>query len=293
MSKKNILTVVICYFIWGVMPLYWHMLGEVDSVLILCCRIIFGALFSIILLGCMKRLGDLKAMFKNRDAMKYLLIAAPVITINWGVYIWAVGAGHTLDASLGYYMNPLLVFLLSIIIFKEKCGRLQLIAVIVAIIGVGVSVAIYGKFPFVALILAASFAAYGVVKKLAHVDPIVSTAVETLCLTPFFIIYTLLFQKGGMAALSTLQIILLVLCGALTVIPLMLYSSAVNNVPFVTVGFAQYLSPTLMAVCGVMIGETMTSDKLLSMIFIVAALIIYSIGMVRDYKKAKLAEAAS
>ena len=292
MPKKSLFTVVLCYTIWGVMPLYWHLLANVSPTLVLCCRLIFGALFCVLLLCCMKRFADIPALFKNKAAMRYLLVAAPVICINWGVYIWAIGAGHTLDASLGYYMNPLLVFVFSILLFKEKCGGIQLIAIIVAIAGVAISVLVYGRFPYVALILALSFAAYGVIKKKAHADPIVSTAVETLSVTPFFLLFCLFFQRESIAALQGAEPLLLVIGGALTVVPLMLYASSVNHLPFVTVGFAQYICPTLMGVCGVLMGETLTPDKLLSLLFILAALLIYSVGMVRDYKKAKREEAA-
>ncbi len=292
MDKKNLFFVVLCYVLWGTLPLYWHLLSGVGAVLVLCCRLIFAAIFSVLVLLCMKRGKEIIAMLKDRAVMKYLLIAAPVICINWGVYIWAVSVGRTLDASLGYYMNPLVVFLFSTLLFKEKCGRLQLVAIIVAAVGVAISVLLYGKFPYVALILALCFALYGVLKKKAHTDPIVSMAVETLVMTPFFLIFALLFQREAVAALQSYEAVLLMLGGALTAIPLMLYASAVNHLPFITVGFTQYINPTLMCISGLILGETLTTDKILSLGFILVALVIYSVGMVRDDKKAKAEEAA-
>ncbi len=286
MSKKNLLTVILCYALWGILPLYWHLLGGVNAVLILCCRIVFGLLFCLLLLLCLKRFAPLFQLLKNKEAMKFLLVAAPVICVNWGVYIYSVSVGRTLDASLGYYMNPLIVFIFSILIFKEKCGPLQLASLLVALIGVGISVAVYGSFPALALVMAFSFAIYGVLKKKAHADPLLSITVETLVVMPFFLLYALLFQHENIASLTLGQTLLLILGGPVTVIPLILFSNAVNTLPFVTVGFAQYLSPTLMAICAVFMGETLTSDKLITLLFILAALVLYSVGMVKDHKKA-------
>ena len=280
----NMFLVVFCYAFWGVLPLYWHLLSGVDAVVVLCCRIVFAALFSTLLLVCMGRFKELVHTFKNRAVMKYLLLSAPAVAINWGLFIWSVSMGHTLDASLGYYMNPLIVFAFSVCIFKEKCGKLQLVALAVAVIGVALSVALYGKLPLMPLGMACSFAAYGLIKKLAHADPIISIAVETLMLSPFAILFTLLCKSAVLPACSGFELTLLVLGGAITAIPLMAFSSAVNNVPFLTVGFAQYLSPTLMAVCSLIMGETMTRDKLVPMLFVIAALVIYTIGMVRQHK---------
>lgn len=289
--RWNMFLVIFCYALWGILPLYWHMLTAVDAVVVLCCRIVFAGLFSSLMLLCMGRLNTLWATFKNREVMKYLLISAPIIATNWGLYIWSVIAGHTLDASLGYYMNPLIVFAFSVLIFKEKCGKLQLFAVALAIIGVVVSICIYGSVPLMPLAMACTFALYGLIKKLAHADPIASIAVESIVLTPFAILYVLLFKPAVLPACSGLELALLILGGAITAIPLMAFSSAVNNVPFVTVGFAQYISPTLMALCGFIMGEVMTGDKLVPMIFVVAALVLYTIGMVKQHKEAETAKA--
>lgn len=287
--KRNIFLVVFCYALWGILPLYWHMLTGVDAIVVLCCRIVFAAVFSTLMLCCMGRFKTLVDTFKNREVMKYLLLAAPVIAANWGLYIWSVIAGHTLDASLGYYMNPLIVFAFSVLLFKEKCGKLQLAAVALAVIGVIVSVVIYGSMPFMPLGMACTFALYGLIKKLAHADPIASIAVESIVLAPFAIAFVLIFKPAVLPACSALELTLLILGGAITAVPLMAFSSAVNNVPFVTVGFAQYISPTLMALCGFIMGEVMTRDKLIPMIFVVAALVIYTIGMVKQHKETEKA----
>lgn len=295
-SKKSLLMVLAGYVIWGVLPLYWHALSGIDSIVILCCRILMSAISTTLLLFATGRLKELWAVMRNKQLMKFLLPAALLVTINWGVYIWAVNTGHVTDSSLGYYMNPLVVALFGTLIFKERCGKMELFALLLAAAGVILSTLQYGAFPYIAITLAISFALYGMFKKFAHVDGTVSIAVETIVLSPAALLFLLLSPRTHMAlqTATPLQFVLLVLAGIVTAAPLIMYTQGVNGLPFITMGFLQYVCPTLMLILGVLImGEPFTVAQGVSFAFIWAGLILFSIGMVRREKKQAALEAAT
>ena len=295
-DKKSLLMVLAGYVIWGVLPLYWHTLSGIDPIVILCCRIVMSAVCTTLLLLVTGRLSELWAVMRNKQLMKFLIPAALTVTVNWGVYIWAVSAGHVTDSSLGYYMNPLVVFLFGTLIFKERCGKMELFALLFAAAGVLLSTLQYGAFPYIAIALAVSFALYGMFKKFAHVDGTVSIAVETVVLFPAALLF-LILSPGTQAAIETatpLQYIFLVLAGIVTAAPLIMYTQGVNGLPFITMGFLQYVCPTLMLILGVLImGEPFTVAQGVSFAFIWAGLILFSIGMIKREKKQAALEAAA
>ncbi|MBR2156196.1 MAG: EamA family transporter RarD, partial [Clostridia bacterium] len=171
MKNRSFFITMLTYIIWGLLPLYWKLLSHVPAVLTLCCRIIFSLVFTAAVIIITRRLDKFKALLKDKPTMLKLAAASLLITVNWGTYIYAVASGHTLDASLGYYMNPLVVFAASMVIFKEKTSILQIVSICIAASGVIITLLIFGTVPVTALIMAFSFAAYGSVKKFAHVDP--------------------------------------------------------------------------------------------------------------------------
>lgn len=295
-DKRSLLMVLAGYVIWGVLPLYWHTLSGIDPIVILCCRIVMSAVCTTLLLLVTGRLSELWAVMRNKQLMKFLIPAALTVTVNWGVYIWAVSAGHVTDSSLGYYMNPLVVFLFGTLIFKERCGKMELFALLFAAAGVLLSTLQYGAFPYIAITLAVSFALYGMFKKFAHVDGTVSIAVETVVLFPAALLF-LILSPGTQAAIETatpLQYIFLVLAGIVTAAPLIMYTQGVNGLPFITMGFLQYVCPTLMLILGVLImGEPFTVAQGVSFAFIWAGLILFSIGMIKREKKQAALEAAA
>lgn len=293
-DRKNVLMVTACYVIWGLLPLYWHALARISPMVVLSCRILMSAVFTVALLAAQKRLPEVFAVFRDKRTMKFLLPATVLITINWGTYIWAVSAGMVTDSSLGYYMNPLVVFLLGIFLFKERCGKLELFALLLAAAGVVLVTAEFGKFPYVAIVLACSFALYGMFKKFAHVDGMVSIAAETLVLTPFAILYLLLSPQSAPAfSLATpLEWTLLLLAGVVTATPLIMYSQGVNGLPFITMGFLQYVCPTLMLLLAVLMGEPFTAAQAVSFAFIWAGLILFTWGMFRRSRPQKAKAAA-
>lgn len=277
---------MLTYIIWGLLPLYWKLLSHVPAVLILCCRIMFSLVFAGAIIIISRRMGEFKALIKDRPTITKMVIASLLITANWGIYIYAVASGHTLDASLGYYMNPLVVFAASMIIFKEKTSLLQVVSICVAACGVVITLLLFGTVPITALLLAFSFAAYGSVKKFAHVDPLLGIAVETMVTAPVALIVSLSLFGDTISALTLRDGLLLMLAGPVTAVPMILYSAGVNHLDFKTVGILQYISPSLMLLIGILSGEAISPEKLIPFIAVLIALVIYSIGMLRKGKPA-------
>ncbi len=293
MKERNIglISTLTCYILWGLLPLYWHALEELDAVFILSNRIIWSALFTVTLLLAQKRLGEIKAVLRDKKKMRFMIPAAITITINWGVYIWAVNAGHLLDSSLGYYMNPLVVFAIGIALFHETCGAIEWGSLGFAIVGVLLATVAYGAFPWIAIALALSFGLYGTLKKLAGVGGVTSIAVETLLVGPFALAFLLFApaSRASIAMLDPLKIVLLLLTGIVTASPLILFTFGVNRLPLSTVGFLQYVSPTLQMVIGVLVfREVLTHDRIIAFAFIGVALVLYTIGMVRRARHSRL-----
>jgi len=232
-------------------------------------------------------MGVLRDILKDKALMRYLIPAAVLISFNWGFYIWAINAGHVLDCSLGYYISPLMAFLLGVIVFREKYSNLQLAAVVLAAAGLLISVVTFGSFPYISLSLALSFAIYGLLKKKAHTDPVASIATETLVMSPFMLVVALFFLSDSIRALNVPDILLLAGGGIVTALPLILYASSINNISMVIVGFFQYISPSLLLVYGIFRGETLSVPQLISFVFIGLGLIVFSVALIRTAKMNK------
>jgi len=286
-NKKGITIALSCYVLWGILPAYWNLLTGVNPLFILCCRIVFAFLFMIVVMTATGRIKAFKDTIKSIETMRYLVPAALLITINWGLYIWAVNNGRVLDSSLGYYMNPLIAFLLGVLLFREKYLKLQLVAVAFAVAGVIISLIAFGSFPIVALGLSLSFAVYGVLKKKAHADPAASIAVESLIVAPFALVFSFIFLSDSIATINVTQLLLLIGGGILTAVPLLLYARAVNDIPFIIVGFFQYISPSLALSYGLLTGEIPSGSQIISFIFIGIGLILFSLALLQKAKKSK------
>ena len=259
--------------------------------LILCGRVIFAFVFMMCLIAVNGKMQLFLDTLTDKSKMKYLVPAAVLISFNWGLFIYAVNTGQIMYSSLGYYMNPLIAFLMGVIIFREKYTALQLIAVGLAFTGLIVSIIAYGRVPIISISLALSFGAYGVLKKKANADPNSGIAIESMIITPFALIFAFAFMIEPMRTASIIEWVLLVLGGAATAIPLVLYSRAINDVPFITVGFLQYISPSLGLAYGFLVGIRPTESQIVSFIFIGLGLIVFSIALVRIAKKERLEQA--
>ena len=164
-TKKSLLALLLCYLIWGLQPIYWNLLGSFNSMFILCVRIVMSMIFTWLYLICSGRLRELLAAFRNKKLMKYLVPASVFICADWGLFNWAVMNGHVLDTALGYYMNPMVIFIIGLVLFRERGHLLEYIAVGVAFIGVLITTVQYGSFPLISVLCAIAWPIYATVKK--------------------------------------------------------------------------------------------------------------------------------
>jgi chloramphenicol-sensitive protein RarD len=274
------------YFLWGLLPIYWKLVEVVNPKEILANRIFWSFIFMAVVLLLTKKQQllsqTLKGFAKNKKQMAALIIASLLISINWFIYIWAVNSGHMVEASLGYYINPLISLLLGMIVLKEKLTAIQYVSFSLATIGVLIISFSYGRFPWVAVALAVSFGLYGLAKKLINIESAVGLTLETLVVAPIALVYmTLLFFKGdgslftGNAGINAL----LIGAGPATAIPLLYFSKGAQKIPLSLLGLLQYIAPTLTLLLGIFIyGEPFSKIQLLSFMFIWCALSIYSLA---------------
>lgn len=290
MQKKSVAVALMAYVLWGVLPIYWRYLARLDPLFVLANRIIWAAVTTFLMLVVTKKARALLELFKDWSRLKYIIPAAIVITLNWGVYIWAVGVGRVIDSSLGYFMNPLAVAVCGMVMFKERVSKLEGAALLLALAGVALTTAQYGGFPFVAVTLAVTFASYGTLKKFAHTDGLVSVCAETIIVAPIALAYVI-FAPGSASSLSgitALETVLCVAAGFVTAMPLVFYTYGVTRLPFITMGFLQYIAPTMMLIIGILQGEPFTSSQGVSFGFIWAGLALFTIGMVKRTKNKEL-----
>ncbi|WP_059171406.1 EamA family transporter RarD [Bacillus sp. FJAT-27445] len=284
--KKGALQAGSAYLIWGLLPIYWKLLGNVDSTEILANRIFWSLGFMLAVLAFTKKLPsflDILKKFKTQRKQLYALsIASVLISINWFVYIWAVNNGQMIEASLGYYINPLVVVLLGVIVLKEKLTVAQYASFGLALIGVLIMSVSYGRIPWVALTLAFSFGFYGLAKKLIKVDSAIGLTLETMAVTPIAAGYMIYLLANGTSAFlhhGTETHLLLALAGAATALPLLLFTGGAQKIPLSMLGFLQYIAPTLSLMLGIFVyGEHFSGLQLLAFIFIWSALTLYSLS---------------
>lgn len=294
-EKKGILDALLAYMIWGVFPLYWTMLEHVDSMEILLGRVIWSFVFTLILIIVIgqrkKLLEDLVYLWRHKIQFWSLAAASFVIAINWYIYIYAVTHNHVLDSSMGYYINPLISVVFGMLIFKEKLSRAQLFSVAIALFGVAVMAINYGKVPWIALLLAMSFAIYGVLKKKIVLDATRGLAIETMFILPFALLYYVyIFNKGDMSFLhvNVKTDVLMIVSGIITAIPLILFAKGAQRIPLYLLGFIQYVSPTIVLFLGVLLyKEPFTTIELAAFSCIWFALIIFSLSKILEVRKMK------
>ena len=266
---------------WGFQPLYWALFPDTDSYVMLFVRIVLSALFSVLLLALTHRAHELKELFRNRAIMKYLAPAALFLFFDWAVFIVAVNSGHVLDCSLGYYINPLILFGFGVLIYKESCSKLQLISLCVAAVGVIISTVAYGDFPWLALVIAFNWSIYAMLKKNVPIDGVLSIAAETLMMTPVALILLFVFKRPELMSASGIEIPLLLGSGIVTALPMFIFSDCVSRLPLIIMCFGQYLGPTFNLICGVIMHETFSRSEIVSFVFFISAVILFTVGEMR------------
>src|SRR5699024_3805699 len=279
--NKGIMIGVLAYLIWGLLPLYWKALDDVRADVIFAQRIIWSFVFIFLFILLTKRLRpfltELKRVFSNKKILFSIIIASLVIGTNWLVFIWAVQHNYVVQVSLGYYINPLMSVLFGVIILKERLSGLQQLSVLLALVGVLYLTMTYKVFPWVSIILAISFAVYGLFKKIANLNSTFSLMIETAILTPAALFY-LLYQFGGSLGFvaSTATNALLLSTGIASAVPLLLFGVAVLHMPLSLTGFLQYIAPTIMLFIGVILyKEPFTINHLVTFLLIWTSIILY------------------
>ncbi|ESU30916.1 hypothetical protein G3A_19615 [Bacillus sp. 17376] len=285
-QQAGVLYAAFSYILWGFLPVYWKLLDHVNADEILANRVFWSFFFIAIILVLNKKwrlfTGTLLGLAQNKKQLATLAVASMLISINWFMYIWAVNTDQMIEASLGYYINPLVSVLLGMVFLKERLSLLQFISFALAAIGVLIMTISYGQFPWIALSLAISFGLYGLAKKMIKVDSAVGLALETLVVMPLAAIYIGYLMNQGTNSLfsGTLSTTLLLAgAGAATAVPLLFFAKGAQRIPLATLGILQYIAPTLTLFLGVFVyHETFSSIHLLAFTFIWSALILYSLS---------------
>ncbi|MDF1508726.1 EamA family transporter RarD [Robertmurraya sp. DFI.2.37] len=284
--KVGVLQAAFSYLIWGLLPIYWKLLEHVNADEILANRVIWSFVLMVLLLLLTRKwplfLETLKGLKQNQKRLWALITASLLVSGNWFVYIWAVNHDQMIQASLGYYINPLVSVLLGVIFLHEKLSPLQYISFTMATVGVLILSISYGQIPWIALALAFSFGLYGLAKKLIKVDSTIGLTLETMVVTPLalgYVIYLFVQEQNMFLAASFTTDLLLIGAGAATALPLLYFAKGAQKIPLSMLGFIQYIAPTLTLILGVFFyGEHFTKTHLLSFIFIWGALTIYSLS---------------
>jgi chloramphenicol-sensitive protein RarD len=285
-QTKGVLYAAFSYLIWGFLPLYWKPLHHVGSGEILAHRIFWSFILMIAVMFVLKRNIQLKRdfniLFTNKKQFFSVLAASLLISGNWLLYIWAVNHDHVVEASLGYYINPLVNVVLGMLVLKERLNSWQITSFIIAASGVLLLTWQYGKFPWVALSLALSFGLYGLAKKLGSFDSLTGLTFETMFVVPAGFIYLLVLQFNGSGSFVTggfNTTLLLWGAGLVTAVPLVCFAQGVKRITMTMTGFLQYIAPTIMLILGVFLyNETFSHIHLLSFTLIWLALLIFTIS---------------
>lgn len=278
--KRSVTIAVIANLLFGVIPVYWKLLGGVSNMYILGHRMLWSILFTFLFAAIDKKLPLLKAAFHNKRALGFSLLSGLVIVGNWYLYTWAINAGMVAETSLAYYMSPLIVFLFGVLVFRETCTKWEIVAVCFAAVGIILSSVSTGGFPWVAVLLAVTFALYGVLKKMAGLDSAVSLTVEMTLLLPISVIYlavTSFGPTGHLAGLEWWELVLLVGTGLASSFPLWLYGKGITDLPLTLVGILQYIWPTTSLLMSIFVfREEVSTAKLICFGFIWVGLIIFT-----------------
>jgi chloramphenicol-sensitive protein RarD len=272
---------VIAYALWGIVAAYWKLLSHVSPIELLAHRALWGLLAFLLLAAVAKQCGLVIDALRDLRVLATMAVSATLLAINWGIFVWATVSGHLLDASLGYFNNPLVSVAFGTLVLRERLSRMQWIAILLAATGVALLTLETGRVPWVALALAATFGVYGLVRKTARVDALVGSTVETVLIAPLALGY-LLITPGAFGHSDLSTHLLLAGTGVVTAVPLVMFASSARRLPLSTVGFLQYLAPTgQFLLAALAFGEPVPLERLAAFAVIWAGLAVFSIDLWR------------
>lgn len=280
------------YGLWGLFPAFWPLVGRAGSLELLAHRVLWSFLVSVALWLIMVPRGTLRTMLERRKLIM-LAAAAAVISVNWGVFIWAATHGHVVETALGYYINPILSILLGVVLLSERLAPIQWICVGLAAVAVVVLGFDYGRPPWVALVLAVSFALYGLLKKKLNAGAVETLTIESAYLVPIALGYLIFLQVTGGLTFGHLDwghTLLLIASGPITALPLLLFAAAATRVPLSTLGLLQYAAPTLQFLLGVTyFGEQMSTGRWLGFGLVwLALMLLTTYGLLRAHRRRRV-----
>ncbi len=285
---SGVANAVAAYFMWGLAPIYFKLLADIGAGEILMHRVIWSSVFLLFLVIVSKKWSVLVVLCKQGHVIVKLSLSASVLAVNWLLFIWAVNNDHLLDASLGYFINPLFNVALGMMFFSEKLRRNQKIAVGLAALGVFVQLFTIGSLPIVSLALASSFAIYGLLRKKMQLDSFVGLLIESLLMLPLALLYWVVFvdsPTGNLASNSVNLNIILVMAGVVTTAPLLCFTAAAKRLSLSTLGFFQYIGPSMMFLLATFYyKESMQLAEFITFVFIWSALALYSVDAFHNKK---------
>ncbi|WP_421171095.1 EamA family transporter RarD [Aeromonas dhakensis] len=295
-QRQGVIYALCAYTLWGLAPIYFKTIAAVPAAEILTHRMIWSCALLLVLTLLGRQWHKVQAVLRQPKVLLTLAFTSITVGGNWLLFIWAINNGHMLDASLGYYINPLFNVLLGMLFLSEKLRRLQWWAVGLAAIGVAIQIIAFGSLPWIALVLASSFAIYGLIRKKLALDALTGLLIETLIILPPAAIYL-----WGIADSPTSHLtqndwylnLLLIAAGAVTTAPLLCFTAAATRLKLSTLGFFQYIGPSLMFILAVTLyGEALALDKMITFAFIWSALVLFSLDGLRSGKRRQAAEQA-
>jgi len=292
-TNTGLISGITAYALWGLFPLYFVLFARSGAFEVVAYRALWSLVFCLLLLAVTRSLGQLRAILRDRRSALVLGVAGLLIAINWTTYVYGVATGRTLDAALGYFINPLAVTLLGVLVLGERLRRAQWIALGFGAAAVVVLVVAYGEFPFIAITLALSFGTYSLVKKLAgrSVAPTPGLAMETAAVAPIALGYLIYLglTGGGTVDLLSGYGLLVATTGVVTAIPLILFADAARKVPLVTIGMLQYLAPIGQFLVGwLAFGEPMPAARWAGFALVWVAVLIFAVDAVLLARRRRL-----
>lgn len=292
--KEGLASAVICSIWWGIMPIYWQWLRPIESSVIIFYRILLVAVVCLIAALFKFSFKEIIAPLKDRRLLLTYIAAGILITANWSIYIWAVNADYVIQTCIGYYIEPLMVCIFGVIIFKDKLNKYKKIALALAAAGVVVIIVYFRQVPLIALSLAVTFSVYAAVKKGLNKPPILSLLYETIFLAPFALAVVIYLEVTGQGALASLgegemyKYGLLMLCGLFTAFPLGMFANAANKINLFALGLTEYISPTISLIIGIFLfKEPFEYVQLIAFAIIWIGLAFFSYGEFKYYRISK------